>query len=185
MKTQKFLTKKDTFLGAFNYGGKRVRKEKECLLLGTSKGMAMNSERLSPSSIGLNSSMLWIMGGTKCCNSITHNALPISSTEFVTTERAVNGPTLPEPVSQHCSVLFPGNGNVYLIHSDKVRVANPSNGFTFAQGPSLIDPRYRHMCGTMSIGAQSIIVVAGGLKGRFLATVEILDPLSNKWVEGK
>ena len=69
--------------------------------------------------------------------------------------------------------------------TNKVWVANPSNEFTFAQGPSLIDPRYRHMCGTMSIGAQSIIVVAGGLKGRFLATVEILDPLSKNWVDGK
>ena len=71
--------------------------------------------------------------------------------------------------------------------TNKVWVANPSKEFTFTQGPSLIDPRYRHMCGTMSIGAQSIIVVAGGLNDKYkhLATVEILDPLSNKWVEGK
>ena len=162
----------------------------------------MNSKQSHHSSVGLNSSMLWIMGGGM-------------GTEFVTTEMAVNGPTLPEPVYWHCSVLFPGNGNVYLIggttdlgdHStynasplykaavptlggdtrvtNKVWVANPSKEFTFAQGPSLIDPRYRHMCGTMSIGAQSIIVVAGGLNNKYLATVEILDPLSNKWVEGK
>ena len=180
--------KKDTFVG--EPSGIKLRKENDCLLLGTSKGMAMNSERLSPSSIGLNSSMLWIMGGTKCCNSITHNALPISSTEFVTTEGAVNGPPLHELVSSHCSVLFPGNGNVYVIGgyptTNKVWVANPSNEFTFAQGPPLITSRNRHMCSTMSLGAKSIIVAAGGRKGNFgLVSVEILDPLSNQWVAGK
>ena len=73
----------------------------ECVLYGTSQKIIMNSKLSSHSSVGLNSSMLWIIGG--------------KGTEFVTTEMAVNGPTLPEPVYWHCSVLFPGNGNVYLI----------------------------------------------------------------------
>ena len=73
----------------------------ECLLYGTSQKVMMKYKRIGHSSVGLNSSMLWIMGG--------------KGTEFVTTEMAVNGPTLPEPVYWHCSVLFPGNGNVYLI----------------------------------------------------------------------
>ena len=63
---------------------------------------------------------------------------------------------------------------------NKVLVANPSNGFTFAQGPSLMTGRQSHACGTMSIGTKSIIVVAGPD-----ASVEILDPLSNQWVAGK
>ena len=39
----------------------------------------------------------------------------LDSTEFVTKEGAVKGPMLPEPVFCHCSVHFPGNGNVYVI----------------------------------------------------------------------
>ena len=112
---------------------------------------------------------------------------------------AVNGPPLPEPVYHHCSVLFPGNGNVYLIggspvenNGNKVWVANPSNEFTFAEGPALITARYSHMCSTMSIGAKSIIVAAGGWNlpgndapGIPLTSVEILNPLSNQWVAGE
>ena len=56
--------------------------------------------------------MLWIMGGKLYGYNGYH---VLDSTEFVTTEMAVNGPTLPEPVYAHCSVHFPGNGNVYVI----------------------------------------------------------------------
>ena len=81
-----------------------------CLLYGTSQKIMLNSYRQQHSSVGLNNSMLWIMGGYDGFRSRY-----INSTEFVTTEGAVNGPPLPEPVYHHCSVLFPGNGNVYLI----------------------------------------------------------------------
>ena len=96
----------------------------------------------------------------------------------------------------HCSVHFPGNGNVYVIgglnassqSTNKVWVANPSNKFTFSQGPSLDTPRQWPTCGTMSIGTKSIIVVAGGIShnNRPLnpGTVEILDPQTNQWVAG-
>ena len=82
-------------------GDDGIDKNNECVLYGTSQKIMMNSKWSHRSTVGLNSSMLWIMGG--------------KGTEFVTTEMAVNGPTLPEPVYWHCSVLFPGNGNVYLI----------------------------------------------------------------------
>ena len=85
----------------------------------------------------------------------------------------------------------PDNGHVYLIggwtssgYTNNVWVANPSNGYSFIQGPSLITARGYQACGTMSIGAKSIIVAAGGQPG-FLSSVEILDPLSNQWVAGK
>ena len=186
--------KKDTFVG--EPSGIKLRKENDCLLLGTSKGIAMNYKRMDSSSVVLNSSMLWIMGGTGSLGSE-------GSTEFVTTERTVNGPPLREPVTWHCSVIFPGNRNVYLIggaktqstkeiSTNKVWVANPSNEFTFAQGPSLITSRVMHMCGIMSIGAKSIIVAAGGWNlpgndapGIPLTSVEILNPLSNQWVAGE
>ena len=82
-------------------GDDGIDKNNECVLYGTSQKIMMNYKRSHHSSVGLNSSMLWIMGG--------------NGSEFVTTEMAVNGPTLPEPVYWHCSVLFPENGNVYLI----------------------------------------------------------------------
>ena len=145
-------------------GGYRSNYLDECLLLGTSQVITMNSQRMGHSSVGLNnSSMFWITGGTD------ENHL-LDSTEYVTTEGAVNGPTLPEPLYNHCSVHFTGNGNVYLISgktsfsitTNKVWMANLSNEFTFAQGPSIITARYGHSCGSMSIGNKSIIVAAGG-----------------------
>ena len=132
--------------------------------------------------------MLWVMGGFINNPLSQYGRVHVtSSTEFVTREGAVNGPTLIGAHAGHCSVLFPGNGNVYLIgggtsNGNKVWVANPSNGFTFTQGPSLMSGRAQHACGTMSIGTKSIIVAAGGYN---LASVEILDPLSNQWVAGK
>ena len=164
----------------------------ECLLYGTSQMITMNSDRKFSSSVGLSNSMLWIMGGE------LRNHMSLDTTEFVTVEGSVNGPQLPEPVSAHCSVHFPGNGNVYVISgihgslpntkfSNKVWVANPSNKFTFSQGPSLDTPRQWPTCGTMSIGTKSIIVVAGGNEDltKITSSVEILDPLSNQWVAGK
>ena len=96
----KISDKKDTFVGQDNNGVF----SNECLLYGTSQKVMMNSKRIGHSSVGLNSSMLWITGGKG-----------LRTSEFVTTERAVNGPTIPEHLYFHCSVLFPGNGNVYLI----------------------------------------------------------------------
>ena len=59
-------------------------------------------------------SMIWIMGGYN-----EHGKL--NSTEFVSTkDGAVNGPTLPEGVMSHCSVIL--NENIYLIVSRKVWV---------------------------------------------------------------
>jgi hypothetical protein len=105
---------------------------------------------------------------------------------------SVNGPTLPEAVSYSCAVKFPDNGFIYLIggwassgYTNNVWVAKPSNAFaSFTEGPAMITARYLHGCGTMSIGTKSIIVTAGGYNGNTLASVEILDPLTNQWVEG-
>ena len=157
----------------------------ECLLYGTSQKIMLNFKRAYHSSISLNNSMLWITGGA-AYEAHKGQVNVVGSTEFVTREGAVNGPPIPEGkvLWYHCSVLFPGNGNVYLIGgtANNVLVANPSNGFTFAQGPLLMTDRGDHACGTMSIGTKSIIVAAGGYN---LASVEILDPLSNQWVAGK
>ena len=137
----------------------------KCLLYGTSQKINLNFKRSIHSSVSLNNSMLWVMGGF-IYNPSSQYVHVTSSTEFVTREGAVNGPTLMMGANVgHCPVLFPGNGNVYFIggassNGTKVWVANPSNGFTFTQGPSLMSGRYNHACGTMSIGTKSIIVAA-------------------------
>ena len=180
--------------GGYGTVPSRLEIENKCLLYGTSQKITLNSRRNGHSSVGLNNTMLWIMGGG-------NGSHTMDSTEFVTREGAVNGPKLPERVADHCSVHFPGNGNVYLIgghslsgnhngNTNKVWVANPSNGFTFTQGPSLMTTRRYHSCGTMSSGTKKIIVAAGGMGnsldagGELLASVEILDPLRNQWIAG-
>ena len=161
----------------------------KCILYGTTQVITMNSKRAQHLSITLNSSMLWIMGGSNA-NDVT--------TEFITKDAgAVNGPTLPEPVGESCAVRFIKNGYIYLIGGmggsdslyeiDNVWVANPLNDFAFTEGPSLMTARFEHSCSTMSIGAKSIIVAAGGFNSNSgeLKSVEILDPTSNQWVAGK
>ena len=158
----------------------------ECLLYGTNHVITMNSKRWSHSSVALSDERIWILGGRRY-----GSGGYLDSTEFITKEGAVNGPTLPEAVSYHCSVDF--NNLIYLvggfnsIGTKKVWVANPSNGYAFVQGPSMMTGRYMHSCGKMSIGSTSIIIAAGGYGNGslYLSSVEILNPLSNQWVEGK
>ena len=151
----------------------------ECLLYGTNNVITMNSKRHGLSSVALSDDRIWMLGGWDGSNYL-------HSTEFITTTEAVNGPTLPEAVGYHCSVKF--NDLIYLVGgyttttTKNVWVANPSNGYAFVQGPSMITGRYYHSCGTMSIGSTSIIIAAGGF---IISSVEILDPQSNQWVEGK
>ena len=157
----------------------------ECLLHGTSEVITMNSKREYASSVAINPNKIWILGGQYDYNN------PLDSTEFVTLKGTEIGPTLPEAVYRACAVTFPDTGDVYSIGgwtgsiTKNVWVANAGNGYSFSLGPSLMTGRRLHACGTMSIGAKSIIVAAGGFDGGYLASVEILDPLSNQWVAGK
>ena len=159
----------------------------ECLFYGTNQVITMNYERNRPSSVAITDSMFWITGG--------HNGNTLDPTEFISSDGAILGPTLPEAISDHCTVRFNDNGFIYLIgggissgyYTTNVWVANPSNEYSFVKGPSLITARNSHGCGTMSIGDKSIIVTAGGWDNdwNYISSVEILDPLSNQWVPGK
>ena len=168
------------------WGGTQSGLLNECLLYGTSQVITMNSRRSYFASVALNKSMLWMMGGWDGNNRY-------DSTEFITTDGSINGPTLPEAIYNTCAVKFTETGSVYLVggnnggstYTNNVWVANPSNEFSFTQGPSLVTNRGVHACGTMSIGAKSIILAAGGYNNIHLSSVEILDPLSNQWVAGK
>ena len=168
------------------YGGGYLN---ECLLYGTSQVITMKSKRGFASSVAINPNKIWILGGYY----IPYNGNVMDTTEFVTIDGgSENGPTLPEAVYLSCAVKFPDTGDVYSIggytpsgRTKNVWVANPSNAYMFSQGPSLMTARGEHACGTMSIGAKSIIVAAGGYNSGSLSSVEILDPLSNQWVAGK
>ena len=169
----------------------------DCLLYGTSQKIIMNSERYMPFSVAINPNKIWILGGDTTANS--------ASSEFITLNGAENGPTLPEAVSGACAVEFPETGDIYLIgghtysssgstngYTRNVWVTNPSNGYTFSQGPSLMTSRCDLGCAAMSIGAKSIIVAAGGYNvpavghsADYPLPIEILDPQLNQWVAGK
>ena len=164
----------------------------ECLLYGTQQVITMNNKNYQMASVGLNSSLIWNLGG------YLGGSYVLDTTEFITINGAVNGPTLPEALFWSCAVKFPDNGWIYLTGghtangvTKNVWMSNPSDGFSsFTQGPSFIETRYQHGCGTMSVGAKSIIVAAGGCcsgNSDYKYNVEILDPQSNtnQWVAGK
>ena len=163
---------------------------RKCLLYGTSQMITMNIDREFYSSVMLNNSMIWLIGGS----SWTAWGL-LDSTEFVTKDGAVSGPILPEISKAACAIKFDSNGYVYLISgetdsglTDNVWISNPLDEFTFIQGPSVISARSNCGCATMSIGAKKIIIAAGGEFGsyNYLSSVEVLDPLTNNiWVAGK
>jgi len=88
----------------------------ECLFYGTPRVMAMNSKRRFHSSVTLNTSMLWILGGYGYnADNILMDSGYLASTEYITTNGAVKGPPLPEAVYGACAVKFIENGYVYLI----------------------------------------------------------------------
>ena len=163
---------------------------RECLLYGTSQMITMNIDREFYSSVMLDNSMIWLIGG----HSWTAWGL-LDSTEFVTKDGAVSGPILPETSFAACAIKFDSNGYVYLISggpdsgpTDNVWISNPLDEFAFIQGPSVISARRFCGCATMSIGAKKIIIAAGGKFGsyNYLSSVEVLDPLTNNiWVAGK
>ena len=56
-------------------------------------------------------SMIWILGGY-------NGHKDLKSTEFISAKGASNGPTLPEGVMSHCSVIL--NENIYLIGGSNI-----------------------------------------------------------------
>ena len=139
----------------------------------------MTTERYRAASVQLNSTTMWILGG------------PLDSTEFLKSDSSVGipGPKLPIPMSSLCTVKY-SDHQIYIIGGygsmlNKVYIYNPMNGFTYIEGPALINKRRLHVCSLMSNGQQSKIVVAGGTNGGVLSSVEIYDPTVNNWILGK
>jgi hypothetical protein len=60
---------------------------------------------------------------------------------------------------------------------------------SWSQGPSMMTKRREHSCGTFKSAAhqgRNIVIIAdGGYNGASLDSVEMLDPTTNTWIEGK
>ena len=80
------------------------------------------------------------------------------------------------------------NVNNITTESNNVWIATISDTITFSQGPSMLQGRFFHACGTISFGNKNLIIVAGGMNddpnSGVASSVEILDPSTNQWVQG-
>ena len=146
------------------------------------KTHTMTTKRYGASSVQLNDTTLWIVGG--------ENGTKLDSSEFVGLDSTVPnpGPKLPYQISNSCAVKY-SKDKVYVIggyhgysYVNKVLIFNPMDNFSFIEGPPMITKRHSHSCGLMSNGQQSKIVVAGGV---YSSSVEIFDSSTNKWSKGK
>ena len=113
---------------------------------------------------------------------------------------AIDGPRMPITLSRSCVVkyndtsiyILGGIQNKYPEYNDRnVWIASISDEITFSQGPSMLQGRYYHACGTISFGNKNLIIVAGGMtpltsqkNSGVTLSVEILDPSTNQWVQG-
>ena len=114
---------------------------------------------------------------------------------------AIDGPRMPVTLSGSCVVKY-NDTSIYILggiqnytrslkdYNDRnVWIASISDEITFSQGPSMLEGRYFHACGTVSFSNKNLIIVAGGMTGGKnsvgSSSVEILDPSTNRWVQGK
>jgi hypothetical protein len=144
----------------------------------------MLEERRDSASLTLNSTHLWITGGS-------NGNGRLQTSEFVSIgQPAVKGPDLPYAVYRHCLVrvnsstalLCGGYSNgQYLNECHYMDLKDHS----WSQGPSMITSRYHHSCGIFKSAAhqgRNVVIAAGGKSSD---SVEILDPTTNTWNEGK
>jgi hypothetical protein len=147
----------------------------------------MLEERTWSASLTLNSSHLWVTGGRN------GNVL-LQTSEFVSIgQPSVQGPDLPYAVDGHCLVG---------VNSSTALLCGGYNGqglnechymdwedHSWSQGPSMMTKRMLHSCGIFKSAAhqgRNIVIAAGGYNtDDNLDSVEMLDPITNTWIEGK
>ena len=113
---------------------------------------------------------------------------------------AIAGPNMPITLAGSCVVKY-NDSSIYILggiqnYTRKLRenndrnvwIASISDEITFSQGPSMLQGRFHHACGTISFGNKNLIIVAGGMtsdkNSGVTSSVEILDPSTNRWVQG-
>ena len=131
-----------------------------CLIFGQSQSVTMTEPRYGAASIVLNTTTMWVVGGWDGSNFL-------SSSEFITLENAVAGPSLPYKMYLHCAVKFNESqiyviGGIYGDRNDYVYIFNPLDNFSYKQGPSMNYRRRYHGCAVMHDGETSVIVSVGG-----------------------
>ena len=156
----------------------------------TKTSIKMNEPRDKAASVLLNETTLWIMGG------LTGSG-PLSSTELIKLDEAnsVNGPALPTKLFESCAVKY-NDSHIYLTggqdaeeaggYTSRVWIYKPiidAGNSSWTEGPRMNIHRGDHGCTVLHYGQTSWIVVAGGI-GTAYTSMEILDPNSNKWVQG-
>ena len=172
-------------------GGSHSSIRQSCLIFGQSQTMTMTEPRRYAVSVVLNTTTMWVMGGQDDSNYL-------SSTELITLEKAVSGPSLPHAVSSHCAVKF-NESQIYVIggrvngtYTNDVYVFNPLDNFSYIHHSAMNYQRAFHGCAVKNDGESLVIVAAGGygkLSSSFsyanLDSVEILDPSLGQWIIGK
>ena len=156
----------------------------------------LNKPRSFASAVTINES-LWITGGSSI-----EDAKILTDTELVTLTKSQNFVHLPEPMSSHClikinetHVLATGGENLNRS-TEEVTVNTLSSTFLFdfnthewSSGPTLLQPRSGHACGSFDFGDSTLLVVAGGKEfnntakdNLALQSVEVLD--TKEWSKG-
>jgi hypothetical protein len=147
----------------------------------------MLEERAYSASLTLNSTHLWITGGTNLNG-------PLQTSEFVSIgQTSVKGPDLPNAVSRHCLVRVNSSTALLCGGRNNGGILNECHymdlrDHSWSQGPSMMTIRGGHSCGIFKSAAhqgRNVVIAAGGYNGGSLDSVEILDPTTNTWNEGK
>jgi hypothetical protein len=148
----------------------------------------MLEERRYSASLTLNSTHLWITGGYNYGNGY------LQTSEFVSIgQAAVKGPDLPYAVYGHCLVGVNSSTALLCGGSNSGGDLNECHymdleDHSWSQGPSMMTKRRRHSCGIFKSAAhqgRNVVIAAGGFNGAVLDSVEMLDPTTNTWIEGK
>merc|ERR1711953_103453 len=85
---------------------------------------------------------------------------------------AIAGPNMPITLAGSCVVKY-NDSSIYILggiqnYTRKLRenndrnvwIASISDEITFSQGPSMLQGRFHHSCGTISFGNKNLIIVA-------------------------
>ena len=156
-----------------------------CIILNSDQELQLMERRRFASSVVLNETRLWVIGG------VDERWKNVNSSEFISLDQPVeDGPKLPINVSHHCMVQVDSK-SIYLIggrqnsgFSQDTWIIDPTNSFAIKKGPKLNYAREGHSCATMRLNNKTFIVVLG--TGSFFdesIRIEILDTSlpTNTW----
>jgi hypothetical protein len=173
-------------------GGEGSGSLDDCFSIGINsmqKTATLTQPRAHASSVVLNSTTLWLTGG-----SLGSGYTYTKSTEFVQLTGTTPGPDLPLEVAYHCLVSL--NDTTALLIGGRLQSGTSSKATwfyntdhkTWTDGPSLILGRISHSCALFKSpqhGHTDTVIVTGGINAKNLASTELLNLDSNYWQSGK